>query len=144
MDSSVHGSILLNRATGVNKRVVLQLSWSAAVETRAEPVQFSTDIPITIQTRHHARPPSKLMSFLGSIKISSRTGTVFHVRLAPPLTRSAKDPWRLHTAEQYVRREGAHGSWSPRGITIVEDHSRLVTIERRAADVRAARVILGP
>ena len=141
-DSGVHDSILLNRATGVNQKVMLQLSWSVAVETCAEPVQFSTDIPITIQTRD-ARPPSKLMSFLGSTKILSKTSTVFHVRLTPPLTRSAKDLWRLDTAEKYVRGEEALGSWRPRGITVVEDYSRLVTMERRAADVQATRVVLG-
>ena len=140
-DSSVHDSILLNRVTGANQKVTVQLTWSVAVETCAEPVQFSTDIAITIQTRD-ARPPSKLMTFLGSTKVLSKTSTVFHVRLTPPLTRSAKDLWRLDTAEKYVRGEEALGSWRPRGITVVEDYSRLVTMERRAADVRAIRVIL--
>lgn len=140
-DSSVHDSILLNRVTGANQKVMLQLTWSVAVETCGEPVQFSTDIAIAIQTRD-ARPPSKLMTFLGSSKILSKTSTVFHVRLTPPLTRSAKDLWRLDTAEKYVRGEEALGSWRPRGITVVEDYSRLVTMERRAADVQAIRVIL--
>ncbi|KAF9645340.1 kinesin-like protein [Thelephora ganbajun] len=141
-DSSVHDSTLLNRVTGANQKVMLQLTWSVAVDTCAEPVQFSTDIAITIQTRD-ARPPSKLMTFLGSTKILSKTSTVFHVRLTPPLTRSAKDLWRLDTAEKYVRGEEALGSWRPRGITAVGDYSRLVTMERRAADVQAVRVILG-
>jgi kinesin family protein 1 len=140
-DSSVHDSILLNRVTGANQKVMLQLTWSVAVDTCAEPVQFSTDIAIAIQTRD-ARPPSKLMTFLGSTKILSKTSTVFHVRLTPPLTRSAKDLWRLDTAEKYVRGEEALGSWRPRGITAVEDYSKLVTMERRASDVQATRVIL--
>jgi len=140
-DSSVHDSILLNRVTGANQKVMLQLTWSVAVDTCAEPVQFSTDIAITIQTRD-ARPPSKLLTFLGSTKILSKTSTVFHVRLTPPLMRSAKDLWRLDTAEKYVRGEEALGSWRPRGITVVEDYSKLVTMERRAADVQATRVIL--
>ena len=140
-DSSVHDSILLNRVTGTNQKVILQLIWSVAVETCGEPVQFSTDVAITIQTRD-ARPPSKLMTFLGSTKILSKTSTLFHVRLTPPLTRSARDLWRLDTAEKYVRGEEALGSWRPRGITVVEDYSRLVTVERRAADVQAVRVIL--
>lgn len=140
-DSSVHDSILLNRVTGASQKVMVQLIWFVAVETCAEPVQFSTDIAITIQTRD-ARPPSRLMTFLGSTKILSKTSTVFHVRLTPPLTRSAKDLWRLDTAEKYVRGEETLGSWKPRGITAVEDYSRLVTMERRAADVQATRVIL--
>jgi kinesin family member 1 len=140
-DSSVHDSILLNRVTSASQKVMLQLTWSVMVETCAEPVQFSVDISIAIQTRD-ARPPSKLMTFLSSSKILSKTSTVFRVRLSPPLTRSAKDLWRLDTAEKYVRGEEALGRWRPRGITVVEDYSRLVTVERRAADVQAIRVIL--
>ena len=32
--------------------------------------------------------------------------------------------------------------WRPRGVSVVEDYSKLVTMERRAADVQAIRVIL--
>jgi kinesin family protein 1 len=32
--------------------------------------------------------------------------------------------------------------WKPRGISVVEDYTRLITMERRAADVQAIRVIL--
>lgn len=140
-DSSVHDSLLLNRVTVSGQRVMLQVNWSVAVETCSEPVQFTTDVAISIQTRD-ARAPSRLMSFLGSTKILTKTSTVFHVKLTPPLTRSAKDLWRLDTAEKYVRGEELLGSWRPRGITVVEDYSRLVTMERRAADVQAIRVIL--
>ena len=112
------------------------------MDTCAEPVQLSTDIAITIQIRD-ARPPSKLLTFLGSTKILSKTSTVSHVRLTPPLTRLAKDLWRLDTTEKYVRGEEALGSWRPRGITTVGDCSKLVTMERRAADVQATRVVLG-
>ncbi|KAI0318110.1 kinesin-like protein [Amylostereum chailletii] len=48
----------------------------------------------------------------------------------------------LDTSEKYVKGEEALGSWKPRGISIVEDHTKLVTMERRAADVQAIRVIL--
>lgn len=140
-DSSVHDSLLLNRVTSPGQRILLQLNWSVAVETCSEPVQFTTDVAVSIQTRD-ARPPSRLMSFLGSTKILTKTSTVFQVRLTPPLTRSAKDLWRLDTAEKYVRGEELLSSWKPRGLTVVEDYTRLVTMERRAADVQAIRVIL--
>jgi kinesin family protein 1 len=140
-DSSVHDSILLNRVTAAHQRILLQLNWAIAVDTCAEPVQFTTDVAISIQTRD-ARAPSKFMSFLGSVKILTKTSTVFHVRLTPPLTRSAKDLWRLDTSEKYVRGEETLSTWKPRGISVVEDYSRLVTMERRAADVQAIRVIL--
>ncbi|KAF9268391.1 kinesin-domain-containing protein [Marasmius fiardii PR-910] len=140
-DSSVHDSVLLNRVTAANQRILLQMQWSVAVETCADPVQFNMDIAITIGTRD-ARPPSKLLSFFGSNKILTKTSSLFHVRLSPPLTRSPKDLWRLDTAEKYVRGEEALGAWKPRSISVVEDYSRLVSMERRAADVQAVRVIL--
>lgn len=140
-DSSVHDSVLLNRITVANQRIVLQINWAIAVETCGDPVQFSMDIAVTMRTRD-ASPPSKLMTFLGSNKILSKTSTLFSVRLSPPLTRSPKDLWRLDTSEKYVRGEEALGVWKPRGISVVEDYSRLVSTERRAADVQAIRVIL--
>ena len=140
-DSGVHDSVLLNRVTASNQRVMLQLTWSVAVETCSDPVQFSTDIAVAIQSRD-AGPPSKLLTFFGSNKILSKTSTLFSVRLSPPLTRSAKDLWRLDTSEKYVRGEEALGTWKPRGISVVEDYTRLITTERRAADVQAIRVIL--
>jgi len=48
----------------------------------------------------------------------------------------------LDTSEKYVRGEEILGGWRPRGITVVEDHTKLITMERRAADVQAVRVIL--
>ncbi|PCH41538.1 kinesin-domain-containing protein [Wolfiporia cocos MD-104 SS10] len=140
-DSSVHDSILLNRVTGQGQRILLQISWSVSVDICAEPVQFTMDTAVSIQTRE-ARPPSRFMSLLGSTKIIPKTSTVFTVRLSPPLTRSPQDLWRLDTAEKYVRGEEALGVWRPRGVSAVEDYTRLVTMERRAADVQAIRVIL--
>ncbi|KAH9853391.1 kinesin-domain-containing protein [Lenzites betulinus] len=140
-DSSVHNSVLLNRVTASGQRVFLQATWSVAVETCAEPVQFAMDTAVTIQTRD-ARPPSRLTALFGSTKVLPKTSTLFSVKLTPPLTRSPKDLWRLDTAEKYVRGEEALGIWRPRGVSVVEDYSRLVTMERRAADVQAIRVIL--
>ncbi|KAK0447936.1 kinesin-like protein [Armillaria borealis] len=141
-DSSVHDSVLLNRVTAANQRILLQLNWAVAVETCSDPVQFNADIAITMQTRD-ARQPSRFLTFLGSNKILAKSSTLFSVRLSPPLTRSPKDLWRLDTSEKYVRGEEALGVWKPRGISVVEDYSRLITMERRAADVQAIRVILG-
>lgn len=140
-DSSVHDSILLNRVTGAHQRIFLQVTWSVAVESCEEAVSFSMDTAITIQTRD-ARPPSRIMTLIGSTKVLPKTSTVFNVRLFPPLTKSPKDLWRLDTAEKYVRGEESLMSWKPRSISVVEDYSRLVSMERRAADVQAIKVVL--
>ncbi|KDQ12681.1 hypothetical protein BOTBODRAFT_407289 [Botryobasidium botryosum FD-172 SS1] len=139
-DSSVHDSQLLNRVTGSNQRILLQVGWTVDIDT-AEPTQFSMDVAVTVQTRD-ARPPSKWMTFIGSSKVLSKTSTVFSLRLTPPLTRSAKDLWRLDTSEKYVRGEETLAAWKPRGVSVVEDYERLDTRERRAADVQAVKIIL--
>ncbi|KAJ6543932.1 kinesin-like protein [Mycena capillaripes] len=140
-DTSIHDSLLLNRVTTANQRVILQLNWAVAVDTCSDPVQFNMDVGITIQTRD-ARAPSRLMAFLGSTKILSKSSSLFSVRLSPPLTRSPRDLWRLDTSEKYVRGEEALGTWKPRGLSVVQDYERLVSTERRAADVQAIRVVL--
>jgi kinesin family member 1 len=140
-DSSIHNSALLNRVTPTNQRILLQVTWSIAIESCADPVQFSMDMAVTMQTRD-ARPPSRLVALLSSTRILSKISNVFRVRLSPPLTRSPKDLWRLDTSEKYVRGEDILGGWRPRGISVVEDHAKLIAMERRAADVQAVRVIL--
>ena len=140
-DSSIHNSILLNRITPTDQRILLQVSWTIAVETCADPVQFSMDMAVTMQTRD-ARAPSRLVALLSSTKILPKTSNVFRLRLSPPLIRSPQDLWRMDTSEKYVRGEDILGSWRPRGIAVVEDHTKLIAMERRAADVQAIRVIL--
>ncbi|KAF8576210.1 kinesin-like protein [Ramaria rubella] len=140
-DSSVHDSLLLNRVTAANQRILLQLNWYVTADTCMDPIHFKMDMGVTMAARD-ARPPSKLMSFLGSSKVLSKTSTVFNVKLTPPLTRSPKDLWRLDTSEKYVRGEDVLGTFKPRGISVVEDHSRLVSTEQRAADVQAIKVVL--
>ena len=140
-DSSVHDSVLLNRVTTNPYRVILQLQWAVVVESCGEPVQFSMDIAVTMQTRD-ARPPNRFLTFLSSGKILSRMSSIFKIRLSPPLTRSPQDLWRLDTSEKYVRGEEVLQNWTPRGISAVEDYNRLVKTERRAADVQAVRVVL--
>ncbi|XP_006459796.1 hypothetical protein AGABI2DRAFT_202190 [Agaricus bisporus var. bisporus H97] len=140
-DSSMHDSVLLNRVTAANQRIILKLTWGVAVDICQEPVQFSMDVAIAMHARD-ASPPSKFLTFFASNKVLAKSSTLFSVKLSPPLTRSAKDLWRLDTSEKYVRGEETLGAWKPRGITVVEDYGRLITTERRAADVQAIRVIV--
>ncbi|KAG8736615.1 kinesin-like protein Klp8 [Ceratobasidium sp. 428] len=100
-DSSVHDSLLLNRVTASNHRILVQIQWFVEVESCLEPVQFSMDLAITIQGRD-AGKPSRLMSFLNSSKTLSKTSSVFNLRMTPPLTRSSKDLWRLDTSEKIM------------------------------------------
>lgn len=140
-DSSVHDSLLLNRVTTSPYRVVLQVIWSVGIESCSEPVQFSADIAVTMQTRD-ARPPGRFSTFLSSGKVVSGFSAIFKIRLSPPLTRSPRDLWRLDTSEKYVHGEDVLSSWKPRGVSAVEDYDRLMSMEKRAADVQAVRAVL--
>ncbi|KAI0075401.1 kinesin-domain-containing protein [Panus rudis PR-1116 ss-1] len=140
-DSSLHDSHLLNRVTPPHHRVIVQVDWSVDVDICTEPVHFTMDAALTMQSRD-ARPPSRFMSLLASTRILPKTSTVFSVRLSPPLTRSPNELWRLDTSEKYVKGEETLGTWKPRGISVVEDYERLVTMEKRSADVQAIRVVL--
>ncbi|KAG8935241.1 kinesin-like protein Klp8 [Tulasnella sp. 418] len=140
-DSGVHDSILLNRVTPSGQRVLLQLGWYVDVETCADPVLFSMDIAVSIMGRD-ARPPSNFLTFMSSNKVLSKTSAFFSVKLVPPLTRSAKELWRLDTSEKYVKGEDVLGTWKARGVSVVEDFMKLETQERKCADVQAIRAIM--
>lgn len=140
-DSSVHDSSLLNRVTASNHRVLLQVNFFVAVESCIDAIQFNMDMAVAMFTRD-AAPPSRFMSFFGSSRLLSKTSTIFLLKMTPPLTRSPEDLWRLDTSEKYVRGEEVLGTWKCRGVSVVEDHDRLVTTERRAADVQAIRTLL--
>ncbi|CAG7848173.1 Kinesin-like protein unc-104 AltName: Full=Protein immaculate connections; Short=DUnc104 [Serendipita indica DSM 11827] len=140
-DSSVHESSLLNRVTANGQRILLQIQWSVDIDTCVDPVLFSMDMAVTMQARD-AGTPSRFVSMFSSTKRLSKSSSVFRVKLTPPLTRSAKDLWRLDTSEKYVRGEDSLGTWKPRGISVVEDYERLIATEKRSADVQAIKVIL--
>ena len=87
---------------------------------------------------------SKAGTKFGSSKVLQKSSTLFSVKLQPPLTRHAKDLWRLDTSEKYVRGEESLGGWwKARGVSVVNDYERLVRTERRAADVWGVRAVLG-
>ncbi|KAG9000608.1 kinesin-like protein Klp8 [Tulasnella sp. JGI-2019a] len=140
-DSGAHDSVLLNRVTPATQRVLLTLTWCVEVECCAEPVQFTMDLAVTLITRD-SRPPTNFLTFLGTPKVLSKTSTVFSLRLVPPLTRSPGELWRLDTSEKYVRGEDVLGTWKPRGVSVVEDFTRLESQARRSADVQAIKAIL--
>ncbi|KIM22662.1 hypothetical protein M408DRAFT_28506 [Serendipita vermifera MAFF 305830] len=140
-DSSMHDSSLLNRVTASGQRILLQIGWSVDMDTCLDPVVFSMDMAVAIQARD-AGTPSRFASMFSSTKRLANTSAIFSLKLTPPLTRSAKDLWRLDTSEKYIRGEEALGLWRPRGISVVEDYERLVATEKRSADVQAIKVIL--
>jgi kinesin family member 1 len=140
-DSGSHGSVMLNRVTEAKNRVLLQMQWFLVVKNCLEPIRFSMDVAIAIRSRD-AGSPSRILTLLASSKITNHSWSFFKIRLTPPLTRSPKDLWRLDTSEKYVRGEEKLIAWTPRGISCVEDYERLISTERRAADVQSVKALL--
>ena len=140
-DSGAHGSPLLNRVTAANQRVLLRMQWAVDIDNCQDPVMFSMDIAVSVQGRQ-AHSPGALMNLLSSTKLLTKSSTVFTLQLNPPLTRSAKDLWRLDTSEKYVRGEEALGRWKVRGLSVVQDFVRLHAAQRRVADVNAIKAVL--
>ncbi|PVF92902.1 kinesin-like protein [Serendipita vermifera] len=140
-DSSIHDSVLLNKVTANGHRILLQVAWSVDIDTCTDPVSFSMDMATTMQARD-AGAPSRFASLFSSTRRLKKTSAIFSLKLTPPLTKSAKDLWRLDTSEKYVRGEESLSGWKPRGITVVEDYERLMAVEKRSADVQAIKVIL--
>ncbi|KIM22677.1 hypothetical protein M408DRAFT_28517 [Serendipita vermifera MAFF 305830] len=96
----MHDSSLLNRVTASGQRILLQISWSVDIDTFPDPVVFSMDMAVAIQARN-AGAPSRFASMFSSTKRLAKTSAIFSLKLTPPLTRSAKDLWRLDTSEKY-------------------------------------------
>ncbi|CAG8567917.1 4861_t:CDS:2, partial [Paraglomus occultum] len=123
-DSTLHGSLFLNRTTQSNSRVLLRLTWYVEAEKCVEPICFNMDIAVQIQGRE-ARPPSRLIQLLNSSKVLWKTSGLFSITLKPPMTRKISELWRLNTANKYVRGEELLGNWKPRGVSLVKDYKRI-------------------
>jgi kinesin family protein 1 len=140
-DSSTHNSPFLDRTTPSGSRALLRLGWEIEADNCEGPVVFNMDIAVTVQGRD-ARAPSKLMNLLSSSRVLSRTSALFAVRLTPFMTKRTSDIWRRDTSRTYVRGEESLGSWRPRGISLIDDRSKLVARGRQMAEVEATKAIL--
>lgn len=142
-DSSVHDSIFLNRPTASNQRVLVRVTFFVDISTCEELASFSLDAALRIQTRGASGPGLLSAGFFGSVRLLNRSNTIFSLSLAPPPTRSTRDLWRLDTSTAYVRgEESLPQGWTPRGVSVVQDHNKLVKQEKRAADVQASEALV--
>lgn len=125
-DSSLHGSQILNKTTPANQRVLVTLSWQVQCDRCVAPLQFKTEIALKIYSRDSNASDNLgvLRSFLaGSTQRKTRKlRSIFVAHLKPPVTRHAKDLWRLNTATKYVRGEEFLGPWKPRSVSLVNDY----------------------
>jgi kinesin family protein 1 len=142
-DSSAHDSTFLNRPTAASQRVLVRLTFSIDIPTCEELATFSLDAALRVQTRGASAPGLLSTGFFGTARLLDRTNAIFSLRLSPPPTRSTRDLWRLDTSKAYIKgEEKLPAGWTPRGVSVVQDHLRLVKQEKLAADVQASEALV--
>lgn len=142
-DSSAHDSTFLNRPTAASQRVLVRLTFSVDIPTCEELATFSLDAALRIQTRGASAPGLLSTGFFGTARLLDRSNAIFSLRLSPPPTRSTRDLWRLDTSKAYIKgEEKLPAGWTPRGVSVVQDHIRLVKQQKLAADVQASEALV--
>ncbi|KAJ9669042.1 hypothetical protein H2201_000868 [Coniosporium apollinis] len=144
-DSSAHGSQLLDRVTAENHRVQLSLLWCVECAKLADPVHFSLDLTVQIQSRSRVQPTSKFMKLLWNptVRILYSTTGIFSLALRPTAAKRAVDLWRMDTQHGYVAGEELLNGWTPRGVSLIRDFIALRRRRVRTYEVETTRCILG-
>ncbi|KAL0254394.1 hypothetical protein SLS55_009869 [Diplodia seriata] len=141
-DSSMHGSLMLDRTTADRYRVQVSLIWDVACAKLAKPMTFSLDVSVQIRSRTYIRPTSMFSAmFKGQRVIHSTTG-MFSVAIRPVSAKRAVDLWRMSTQHDYVKGEELLTGWTPRGVSLVKDFLATRKRRRRVAEIETARSIL--
>ncbi|OAG40094.1 hypothetical protein AYO21_05775 [Fonsecaea monophora] len=144
-DSSLHKTLLLDRATSENCRVQISLRWDV-VSSRLghdHSMKFSIDQQVQILPRSYVRPQSMFKSFWNQTRITHATDGVFSIVVLPISAKRAADLWRLDTSKNYINGEELLGNWQPRGISLVKDYLIARRKRRQLEDIESAKAALG-
>jgi kinesin family member 1 len=142
-DSSLHKSLLLDRATNESCRIRVSLRWDIVSSRIEQPMIFSILQHIQILPRAYLRPQSVLKSFWNSTRVVRSSDGLFSVVVRPASTKRAADLWRLDTSKDYINGEELLGSWTPRGISLVKDYISARRKRRQIQDIESAKATLG-
>lgn len=142
-DSSLHKSLLLDRATTELNRVRISVKWDVISSRLEEPMTFAIEQYVQVQSRSFIRPQS-ILKFWNQQPISHSSDGVFSIVVRPLSAKRAADLWRLDTSKDYINGEELLGSWTPRGISLVKDCIRARRKRRQQEDIDAAKAAHGP
>ncbi|OKL58712.1 hypothetical protein UA08_06040 [Talaromyces atroroseus] len=142
-DSSLHGSLLLDRTTAEKYRVQISLRWDLVSSRVHEPIVFQLDQTLVILGRTYVRQQSILRQIWNSTRVVHSTVGMFSVVIRPVSAKRAADLWRMNTQSDYVKGEELLTSWSPRKVSLVRDFIASRKRRQRAAELEAARGALG-
>ncbi|KIW22677.1 uncharacterized protein PV07_10951 [Cladophialophora immunda] len=144
-DSSLHKTLLLDRATNENCRVQISLRWDVLSSRLGhdQPMTFSIDQQLQILPRSYVRPQSMFKSFWNQTRVTHSTDGLFSIVVRPVSAKRAADLWRLDTSKNYINGEELLGNWQPRGISLVKDYLIARRKRRQLEDIESAKAALG-
>ena len=141
-DSSMHASLLLDRATPDKYRVSASLLWNVTSTKLAEPMVFSLDLHLQIRSRAYLRQSSVLLQMWNPTRVVHSTVGMFSVAIRPTSVKQATDLWRMTTRDDYIKGEEHLSGWTPRGVSLVHDFIGIEKRRRRVAEIETVRSIL--
>ncbi|KFH44735.1 Kinesin-like protein-like protein [Hapsidospora chrysogenum ATCC 11550] len=142
-DSSLHGSLLLDRVTAEKYRVQLTISWEISSEKLAEPMKFAQKVCVQIMPRSFVRQASLFSSMFQNVRFVRTSTGIFTLTMRPAPIKRVGDLWRLNSQHDYVKGEENLQSWAPRGVSLISDFIRARKKRRRIAEIGAMQTILG-
>ncbi len=141
-DSSLHGSLLLDRTTADKYRVQMNLSWDISSDNLAEPMKFSTNVCCQILGRTYIRQASVLQSLFQHVRIVHSTSAIFTLKMRPAPIKRVGDLWRMDSQHDYVKGEENLSSWRPRGVSLISDYLTARKKKVRVSEIGAAQLFL--
>ncbi|KAF2278211.1 kinesin-domain-containing protein [Westerdykella ornata] len=141
-DSSMHGSLLLDRVTPDKYRVQASLLFNVTSPKLTEPMVFPLDLHIQIRSRTYIRQTSMLMQLWNSTRVVHSTVAIFAVAIRPTSVKRATDLWRMNTRYDYVKGEELLSGWTPRGVSLVRDFISTRKRRLRISEIETARSVL--
>lgn len=140
-DSSLHNSLLLDRATIDKYRIQICVRWNVSSDRLSEPILFSLDVASQIQPRL-GRSPSKFMQLWSNTRTVHASVGLFQLVVRPAAARRAGDLWRMNTVHKYVKGEEYLDNWVPRGVSLVRDFIDAKRKRLRMSEVENAKGFL--
>ncbi|KAI1978862.1 hypothetical protein LOZ53_002805 [Ophidiomyces ophidiicola] len=138
-DSSLHGSLLLDRTTADKYRVQISIRWNLKSSRLQRPIVFAFDQRLQILSRNYVRQQSMFKQFWSSIRVVHSTVSMFSVAVRPVSAKRAADLWRMNTQNDYVKGEELLHTWSPRKVSLIRDYLQARKRRQRVAEIDAAR-----
>ncbi|KAJ5999836.1 hypothetical protein N7481_000245 [Penicillium waksmanii] len=138
-DSSLHGSLLLDRVTADKYKVQVTVRWDLVSSRLQTPVIFEIDQTIQILGRTYVRQQSMFKQLWSSTRVVHSTTSMYSLVIRPISAKRAADLWRMNTQNDYVKGEELLTTWAPRKVSLVRDYIAARKRRYRIAELHAAR-----